>query len=265
MFEKTSWHEAWSFSVEIIILLKPHRLLNMLKYQQSNVTPLVLPRNAFGVQDDDTLPFCWHLNNQSCSLTDAIRSSGIVSCRRNCSEFLTVMYMYIYADIHTYVGGVTSVVLGGLRASRRRPVEAQPTVVVRTSRRAYRIVVKARVRFRTGGGCHCSYVRSLGLAKKVGEKRISSTLAYKFAAKATPVYARRDRTSRRIGEPPVVKRAHCGNAWSSLSRLPARLTLMVCIWKFCYLNDRWFYKFCKRWKGAEEGLTTHLAPRTRRT
>lgn len=42
----------------------------------------------------------------------------------------------------------SSVVLGRLRASRRRPVEAQPTVGGRTSRRVYRIGCPLPARFR---------------------------------------------------------------------------------------------------------------------
>lgn len=43
-----------------------------------------------------------------------------------------------YKQIDYRCAEASSVVLGRLRASRRRPVEAQPTVGGRTSRRAYR-------------------------------------------------------------------------------------------------------------------------------
>lgn len=158
------------------------------------------------------------------------RCNPSASQRRNCSEFPTVAY------ICRYVGAVASVVLGRLRVSRRRPIEAQPTVGGRTSRRVYRIGIK-RASAGRGRGVP-PFFHTISPFGKEGKKKEIPRSPWKFPPR--PVYARPSLSSnwRTSGEKSALRKMRdsyrCSRGWHwwSVSQN--------------FPNDSWFYR--KRWR-----------------
>jgi len=91
------------------------------------------------------------------------------------------------AYICRYVGAVASVVLGRLRVSRRRSIEAQPTVGGRTSRRVYRIGIKRASTSAGREGGVPPFIHTISPFDKEGKIEIPRS-PWKFPPR--PVYAR---------------------------------------------------------------------------
>lgn len=165
-----------SFPTEIIILSKPHRLLDMLKYQLS---PFRSSRKRLREQDMTIFSFSvdsdqsWQLNERN--------PPGIL--KENCSEFPTVAYICRHIRRRRRVGRPRTS-SGVASTSRRGAADSRcPDVATRVPhRRQARLSARPLPHGGKGVTVLCTPMRSL--AKK-GEK-IALRPWCKIPAKATP-------------------------------------------------------------------------------